>query len=113
LRSLYFSVNGKNIIFLDSNKTPRNGTFFAPDGKTIVRFKDGLIDGDVYDSEGKLRRVSPAIESYGHIEFWRQGKLHRDGDLPAISTNKFTVKEYWKNGIQYNPSMLNAGNTDE
>lgn len=41
--------------------------------------------------------VQPAVETEGHIEYWRNGKLHRDNGLPAISTNDFSEEEWWEN----------------
>ena len=42
----------------------------------------------------------PAVDTDGHIEYWRKGKLHRDDGLEAVYTDGFTTKEYWENGIR-------------
>jgi hypothetical protein len=57
---------------------------------------------------GKLHRDGgePAIVIYiegkEHKEWWKNGKLHRDGGLPAIEREDGT-EEYWVNGIQQAP----------
>lgn len=69
------------------------------DKEIILRFRHGLLDGDSFSKDGKLI-VQPAVETEGHIEYWREGKLHRDDGLEAVYTDGFTVKEYWENGIR-------------
>lgn len=41
---------------------------------------------------------------FPYIKEISDGKLHRDGDLPAIEWAD-GYKEYWKNGIRYSPNQ--------
>ena len=50
--------------------------------------------------DGRLITVKPAVEKEGHIEFWRQNKLHRQDGEPAVISEGFAVKEWWENGIR-------------
>lgn len=83
----------------DENGNPAEGTrlFITPSGEEFyLRFRNGFLDGDSYTKDGKLV-VQPAVEGAGHIEYWREGKLHRDGGLEAVYAEGFSVKEYWIN----------------
>lgn len=84
---------------LTQNGKILNGEMIGDDGFTVFRFRDGYLDGDVLDVNGNLISVLPAIEGPGFQEFWRQNKLHRDNG-PAIQSEGFTHKEWWKDGIQ-------------
>lgn len=103
-KSLYINENNSNKIHLDDFGRPLNEVRIDGDAydkdktKIILRFRNGLLDGDIY-VEGKYVRTKPAVEApNGHIEYWRAGKLHRDGELAAVSSDGFTHKEYWING---------------
>lgn len=66
-----------------------------------ITFSQMKLDGDSFDRNGTLL-AQPAVErpSDGHLEYWRQGKLHRDGGEAAVIASGFTQKEYWVNGMQ-------------
>ena len=98
-KSLFYVDSETLIRSFDENGNPAEGTrTTTKDGKEIIlRFRHGLLDGYSFTKEGKLI-VQPAVETEGHIEYWREGKLHRDDGLEAIYTDGFTVKEFWKNG---------------
>lgn len=53
------------------------------------------------DSSGQLHRENgPAWTKTGHSEKWFQhGKLHRNGDKPAITNFHESLREYYKNGV--------------
>jgi hypothetical protein len=55
--------------------------------------------------DGKLHRDGdlPAIEYANSLRYWyKDGKLHRDGDLPAVEYASGT-KEWYKDGLRYFP----------
>jgi hypothetical protein len=81
----------------DTKGLLREGTIVTEDG-IIRRFRNGLLDGDSYTPEGK-RITQPAVEGPGHIEYWREGCLHRDKGLPALSSRGFSYKEWWEQGV--------------
>lgn len=59
-----------------------------------------------YWRDGKRHRDGglPALESSGGSKFYYEnGVLHRDGGLPACEWASF-AKEYYKNGVQYFPN---------
>ncbi len=60
-----------------------------------------------YFRDGKTHRDGdlPAVEyANGSGLYYRDGVLHRDGDLPAVEyANGY--KEYWRNGEQYFPEV--------
>lgn len=63
---------------------------------TICRFRDGLLDGNVYDKSGNLLEKRPALEyGFGGTEYWRNGTP--DG-FPAIVQNFGYYEEDWQNG---------------
>lgn len=67
----------------------RQGDLFG--GDVIMRFKNGLLHGDDI----------PAVEyNDGHMEYFRHGVLHRDGNRPAIIdvSGKKKLYEFWNNG---------------
>lgn len=98
--SLYQKINGTDFRQTDENGNILNGTRIGEDGKTILRFRDGLLDGDVFNSNGKLIVTKPAVECGGHQEYWRHNKLHRDGGLPAVLSNGLKDKEWWIDGVR-------------
>ncbi len=68
----------------------------------IVEWANGSKE---YWKDGKRHRDGdlPALEwASGSKEYWKDGKRHRDGDLPALEWAS-GYKEYWKDGIKYNP----------
>jgi hypothetical protein len=64
----------------------------------IQRFIDGFLDGDTFTGSGKLL-VKPAYEEGGHLEYWRNGLLHRDNNQPAVISRNGKIKEWWFNGV--------------
>ena len=63
---------------------------------TICRFRDGLLDGNIYDESGNLLEKRPALEyGFGGTEYWRNGTP--DG-FPAIIQNFGYYEEDWQNG---------------
>ena len=100
-KSLFFVDSETVIRSYDENGNLAEGTRMTVknDKEIILRFRHGLLDGDSFTKDGKLI-VQPAVETEGHIEYWREGKLHRDDGLEAVYTDGFTTKEYWENGIR-------------
>lgn len=100
-KSLFFVDSETVIRSYDENGNLAEGTRMTVknDKEIILRFRHGLLDGDSFSKDGKLI-VQPAVETEGHIEYWREGKLHRDDGLEAVYTDGFTTKEYWENGIR-------------
>ena len=98
-KSLFYVDSETLIRSYDENGNPAEGTriTFRDDKEIVMRFRHGLLDGDSFTKDGKLI-VQPAVETEGHIEYWRKGKLHRDDGLEAIYAENFTVKEFWGNG---------------
>ena len=80
--------------YLGADGLPLEGTVLDSDGSIsgvkncILRFQNGYLDGG----------QQPAVVCKGHVEYWKNGLLHRDDDLAAVSTDGFTVHEYWRNG---------------
>ena len=99
-KSLFLEYNMTKRRFLNLKGEPLEGVQISKDKKTIYRFRNGFLDGDVYDIDGRFITVKPAVEAPGHIEYWRQNKIHRDKNEAAVISEKFTIKEYWENGIQ-------------
>jgi hypothetical protein len=97
-QSYHIESNKANDVCRDAGGNPLEGIRVTEDG-VIRRFHKGLLDGDSYTAEGK-RITQPAVEGPGHIEYWREGRLHRDGGLPAVSTGGFTRREWWEQGEQ-------------
>lgn len=100
-KSLFYVDSETVIRSYDENGNPAEGTrmIIQNDKEVIVRFRNGLLDGDSFTKDGRLI-VQPAVETEGHIEYWREGRLHRDDGLPAIYSDDFSIKEYWENGIK-------------
>lgn len=96
--SRYLSYNGRHYVATDEDGKPCEGKRISEDKCFILRFHDGLLDGDIYNAEGKVVMTKPAVEAPGHIEYWRQGNIHRDNGLPAITGNNFMVNEWWRDG---------------
>lgn len=101
--SVFDSYNNQEHRFVDENGEYLDGVRMVPvEGYSslfIVRFRDGLIDGDIYNENGNFMKVMPAVEGPGHVEYWRKGKLHRDDEEAAVITEGFRVKQYWYNGV--------------
>lgn len=97
--SLYIDYNLTRKQFLDTKLKPLEGEKIGKDKKTIYRFRNGYLDGDIYDMNGRFITVKPAVETTGHVEYWRANKLHRDNNEPAVISDSFKKKEYWQNGI--------------
>ena len=101
--SIFLALNNTDKQQLDAEGNPLNGTrVYAEDFKngkhTILRFIDGYLDGDLFDTNGKLIMQRPAVDADGHQEYWRKNKLHRDGKAPAVYSGGFTEEEWWQDG---------------
>ena len=101
--SKFIDCNGSKVQQKDENGNVLNGLrVFADDydngKKTLLLFRNGYLDGDLFDNSGKFIMQKPAVEGNGHQEYWRQGKLHRDNGEPAVLAEGFTVKEWWIDG---------------
>lgn len=68
------------------------------DKNTILRFRNGYLDGDILNDNGSIIVSKPAVDAPGHQEYWREGMLHRDNGLPAVISEGFSHKEWWENG---------------
>lgn len=102
--SIYINYNNCKKQSYDENGNLLNGYIIDAEAYEnekriiILRFRNGFLDGDEYDKNGKCIRTRPAVETVGHIEYWRQGKLHRDNKEPAVISKGFSSFEYWENG---------------
>jgi hypothetical protein len=88
-----------------THKKIRDAQFIPVDGvkqyrgsKVIQRFKNGFLDGDSSTGSGRSL-VKPAYEDEGHVEYWRDGVLHRDTNRPAVISGNGKIKEWWFNGV--------------
>jgi hypothetical protein len=97
-RSKFSESNGGVELCHDEQGKPLQGELVTEEGM-ILRFKGGLLDGDVYTAAGRSVAL-PAVESPGHVEWWRAGRLHRDHGLPAVISKNFTIWEWWVNGYR-------------
>ncbi|MBR2108303.1 MAG: hypothetical protein IJ937_13665 [Treponema sp.] len=104
--SKYLQFNNQSIQIFDKFGNPLNGCTI--DDKAydihskiiILRFRNGYLDGDEFDESGNYVATRPAVETFGHIEYWREGYIHRDAGEAAIISNGFKTYEYWENGKQ-------------
>jgi hypothetical protein len=94
-RSRFIESNGGGVRCLDRDGRPRQGEVITGEG-VILRFIDGFLDGDQATGRGLVSL--PAVEAPGHLEWWRRGRLHRDGGLPAVIADNFSVYEWWDQG---------------
>ena len=78
--SYHIESNGTSDLCRDKNGRLLEGTVITEDG-VIRRFHKGLLDGDSWTAEGR-RITQPAVGCPGHLEYWREGRLHRDQGLP-------------------------------
>jgi hypothetical protein len=93
--SRFAESNGADEKVLDGGGGPIRGEVTTSEG-VILRFIDGLLDGDRITGGETISL--PAVEAPGHLEWWRGGRLHRDGGLPAVAGDNFRVLEWWENG---------------
>lgn len=78
---------------LDKNNKFLNNEITLKDG-TIVRFVNGLIDGNLYDAKGNIIEEMAAIEyPDGSQEFWTKGY---PSGFPAVSQNMGHYEEDWE-----------------
>ena len=100
------TVNGETLINGMPQEEPLNGTFVREEGagvRSIMHFRNDQLHNE----------NGPALEVLGNdgktmeANYYRNGLLHRDGDLPAIeyfygsSDGKPTREEYFKNGERH------------
>lgn len=102
--SLFYAGDDTPITSTDENGLPAEGLRIGKDhdgNEVLLRFRHGYLDGDSFDRNG-TPLTQPAVErtSDGHLEYWRQGKLHRDNGEAAVIAAGFTEKEYWVNGVR-------------
>ncbi len=102
--SLFYKDDDTVISSTDENEKPAEGLRIGKDkdkNEVLLRFRHGFLDGDSFDKNG-TPFTQPAVERPcdGHLEYWRQGKLHRDNDEAAVITAGFMEKEYWEEGMR-------------
>lgn len=101
-KSLFLQLNKTDYPQIDEFGRPLEGDRIYIDESTgehiILRFIHGFLNGDSFDENGNFLMQNPAVEGGGHLEYWRNNKLHRDDDEPAVITNGFRDKEWWENG---------------
>lgn len=102
-KSIFIKYNNTDIKSFDENGNPLDGERILADGYDrgkiiLLRFRNGFLDGDIFDRKGNLVMQKPAVETGGHQEFWRKNKLHRDNGEPAVYAEGFSAKEWWENG---------------
>lgn len=62
----------------------------------LCRFVNGLLDGNIYNKNGKLIEQRPALEySFGGTEYWTKGA---PVGFPAVIQNFGYYEEDWANG---------------
>jgi hypothetical protein len=93
--SRYLESNGKKEICRDKAGKSLEGAVITKDG-FIHRFRNGLLDGST-EKDG-IKIIQPAVEGPGHLEYWTEGKLHRDSGMPAIISDNLMKREWWVNG---------------
>lgn len=103
--SRYVFYNLKDIVNQDDDGNVINGPKldaeeYAKGNSTLLHFRDGYLDGDVFDQNGNFIEQRPAVESKNHQEYWRHNKLHRDGGLPAIISGEPAQFEWWVDGVR-------------
>lgn len=106
--SKYIYYNCKDIVCQDGDGNVITGAkidseAYGHDEVLVVRFRDGLIDGDVFNDDGTFKMQLPAVYGKNHQEYWRKNKLHRDGGLPAVISGDPAQTEYWVNGVRQEP----------
>jgi hypothetical protein len=94
--SIHIESNGKKDKCRDKSGKPLEGSVITADN-FVHRFRDGLLDGTITTDEG-LTIVQPAVEGPGHLEYWKEGKIHRDDGLPAVISEGLKRREWWVNG---------------
>jgi hypothetical protein len=90
--SLHLESNGKQEICRNESEKPLEGPVITADN-FIHRFRAGLLDGTL-----TTEVIQPAVEGPGHLEYWNEGKLHRDDGLPAVISDGLRKREWWVNG---------------
>jgi hypothetical protein len=95
LLSIHLESNGKAEKCLDKAGKPLEGPVITADGY-IHRFRGGLLDGTT--ARDGIPIVQPAVEGPGHLEYWKEGKLHREDGLPAVISEGLKRREWWVNG---------------
>ena len=103
--SKYIFYNNKEIISQDENGNVINGPKldaeeYSKGNSILLHFKDGLLDGDIFDASGNFVEQHPAVEGKNHQEYWRKNKLHRDGGLPAVISGEPAQFEWWVDGVR-------------
>ena len=95
----------------EDGRTYRNGLLHSFDGQPAL-----VVNGrhQEWYKDGKLHREDdlPAIMNPYYQEWWINGKRHRDGNRPAIIDSD--IQEWWKNGFLHRegdlPDFINGNN---
>lgn len=108
--SKYLYYNCKDIVCQDGDGNIMNGAkldsaAYANNEVIVIRFRNGCIDGDVFNDDGTFKMALPAIEGKNHQEYWRKNKIHRDNGLPAIISGEPAQFEYWVDGVRQKASL--------
>ena len=103
--SRYLYYNCKDIVNQDEDGNVINGVRldsedYEKNKITVLRFKDGYLDGDVYNDDGNFQMQLPAVEGINHQEYWRHNRLHRDNGLPAVISGDPAKREWWIDGVR-------------
>lgn len=92
----------------------------ADDSDTDFYYRDeklfGLVNGDGseqwFDENGKLHRdgdLPAQVDEDGTTHWYKHGKLHRDGDLPSVILEDGTDGKFWyKNGLMHRDNKMPA-----
>lgn len=101
--SRFFEYNRSDRKAVDEYGSPLEGQRLLKESlesgeNVILRFHNGLLDGDVFDDNGNFVMQKPAVDAPGHQEYWRKNCLHRDGGEPAVYSQGFSLREWWENG---------------
>ena len=100
------TVNGETLINGVPQGEPLNGTFVREDGsgeRTIMHFQNDQLHNENGPAMEILGNDGKTLEAH----YYRNGLLHRDGDLPAreyfygSNDGEPTGAEYWKNGERH------------
>lgn len=80
----------------------RLSTLHQKDEPFVRTFGSKFLIYEWKDENGKLHRDGdlPAVSHPYYLKWYRHGKLHRDGDLPAVEWCNGD-KEWWKDGKRH------------
>jgi len=94
-KSFFANISNLDCVFKDKDGNIISGVKIIP-GSELNQNCDVIMR---FDENGMLHSDDmPAVETQGHVEYWQHGKLHRENNLPAVSANNFSDKEFWVDG---------------